>query len=46
LERAGILVRGEKNARVINSLFNDDQIYNILISSSDSDDLPPALLKV
>jgi hypothetical protein len=46
LERAWILTRGAKNARILNSSFNSNQIYSILSSASNSDDLSPALLKV
>jgi hypothetical protein len=46
LEKAGVLIRGDKNAKILNSLFNDDQIYKILTSATDSDNLSPALLQV
>lgn len=46
LERAWVLIRGAKNSRILNSLFNEDQIYNILTSATNSDDLSPALLQV
>jgi hypothetical protein len=46
LERAGILTRGAKNARILNTSFSRNQVYTILSSASDSDNLPPALLKV
>lgn len=43
LERVGILTRGEKNSKILNSVFNEEQIYSILCSASDSDSLSPTL---
>jgi hypothetical protein len=46
LERAWILTRWEKNARILNSSFNSNQIYSILSSASDSDLICDWIIKV
>ena len=46
LERVGILVRWEKNARVLNNQYTADQVFNILNSKTDSALLPTWFIKV
>lgn len=46
LERAGILIRWQKNARILNNQYTAKQILDILNSKSDSDRLHSGLLKI
>ena len=45
LERIGILTRGNKNARVISSLFGADEVFQILEKYPDSSALSAPLLQ-
>lgn len=46
LERAGILIRWQKNARILNNQYTAEQIMNVLNSKSDSSLLHHGLVKV
>lgn len=46
LERTGILVRGDKNARILNNQYTAKQVLDILDSRRDSDQLHSWLIKV
>lgn len=46
LERAGILIRWQKNARVLNNQYTAKQVLDILDSRQDSDQLHSWLIKV
>jgi len=46
LERVGILIRWEKNARILNNQYTADQVFNILNSKTDSALLPTWFIKV
>lgn len=46
LERVGILIRWNKNARILNNQYTANQIFNILNSKQDSSLLPHGLIQV
>ena len=46
LERAGILIRWQKNARILNNQYTANQVFSILTSTANSDKLSPGLIKI
>lgn len=46
LEKTGILTRWQKNARILNNQYTANQIFSILNSASNSDQLSPGLIQI